>query len=209
MKKQTIYLENKESWLCKSCSTINQNNFDRCNYCNSIKGVFVVIVRPRKFITHKEWDQLKRFKETDVDDVIFYSDLQMIMCQKYDIRITDWLPKWTRRWRTFKKYVNMKNLNKGIDTFNKGVNQFTGSLDSMTDELGGKKSRSSQGNANVNKLVGNKKSSTSIWGKKRKEKRNTIPIWKERKEKKERRGRRRRSRSRDEENVDKIWGKRR
>jgi len=211
--KTTTYLENETSWLCRTCSTINEHIFEKCTGCESRKGSFVVAVRPNKRMTHKEWDQLKKFSKTDVDGVDFYSDLQMIMCQKYKITISDWMPKWIRRYATFKKYVNMTNFNKGIDKFNKGVQQFSGSLDSMSSEFGGsKKSLSSKKDKdNIFKLTGKRESSVGIWGKQRKTKSKHVPFWKETKEKKPPRKRRKRerkdTRSQGEKNVDMFWGK--
>ena len=88
------------------------------------------------------------------------------------------------------KKINLKNINKGIDTFNKAVQAFGGSMDQLSKELGSSKNdNSSKDKENLEKLWG--KSSTN------------VKIWSDHsnRESKSRR-------TQDEMNLEKIWGKR-
>jgi len=208
---QTTYFENEKQWLCNNCFTINPNTWNECDDCGRIKGVFQIIRKPVKKMTWKEWKKFKWFKKEQVNGEIFYMDMQMLFIQKYDVRLTDYLPKWKRRYRTLRKYVNMTNVNKGINTFNKGVQQFTKAVDSTTSELGGgiKHTRSKKDKENIKLLIGEKnqsrkKTNTSIWGKKKRQKKNTIQIWREEKEPKRKKYQRKPDKDRD--NMKKIWG---
>ena len=124
-------------------------------------------------------------------------DMQMLLCQQYDIIVVDWLPKWTRRYTTIKKYINMKNFNKGMNMFNKGVTQFSGSIGQVGSELeGGKRNHSSmirKNKNNINLLFGTKKKSTK----------SQVKIWNE--PRKSRRKKYERKKDKDKKNLKKIW----
>lgn len=198
---QTAYFENELKWLCHSCFEVNPNTWDECDGCGKIKGVFQTIRKPVKYMTWKEWKKFKWFKEEQVNGETFYMDMQMLMIQKYDVKLTDYSPKWNRRYKTFKKYVNMKNFNKGMNTFNKSVEQFSGSIGAVGNEIGGgtKRTRSNKSKRNM----------VALWGtKKRKSKNNHVGIWSD-PPKEKRRKKYQRKPDRDRDNVNKIWGKRR
>ena len=120
-------------------------------------------------------------------------DKQELLCKRYKIILTDWQPKWKKRYDTLKKYVNQKNFDKGLDIFNKGVQDFSKQMDDMTKGLGGDPKN-------------NKKNLDSIWGNKKKGgDGNSIPLWgsKHTATKK----RRKKKVIKSDSNMDIIWGK--
>ena len=122
----------------------------------------MTILKPRKYFTTKQW---QRFKSND------YFDMQEMLCEKYDIILTDYKTK-REQITSILKQINLKNMDKGISTFNKIIQQFGGSMDQLTRDING----AGQGSP----------SKVKLWS-------DTPKIY---------------SQSKDQENLDKIWGKR-
>ncbi|GEM_PF-806153 len=146
-------------------------------------------MRYKKLFTVKEWSKFKKIKVKEIEGIKYYYDIQELMCKKYDIILTDYKTK-SEQIIIFLKKINMKNINKGIDTFNKAVQAFGGSMDQLSKEFASSKNdNSSKDKENLEKLWG--KSSTN------------VKIWSDHsnRESKSRR-------TQDEMNLEKIWGKR-
>ena len=129
-------------------------------------------MRTRKYFTVKEWG---RFKNKDS------FDMQEILCQKYDVILTDYKTKKEKVFSALKK-INLKNFDKGVSEFSKLVQSFGGSMDQLTGELRCSKSKDSD-NMDL------------IWGKSG----NSVPVWGDSKNDFE---------SQHKDNLEKIWGKR-
>ena len=114
-------------------------------------------MKDKKYYTVKEWKK-------------FYN-IQEVMCQKYDIILTDYKTK-REQITSILKQINLKNMDKGISTFNKIIQQFGGSMEQLTRDIDG----AGQGSP----------SKVKLWS-------DTPKIY---------------SQSKDQENLDKIWGKR-
>ena len=82
-------------------------------------------MRPRKYFTVKEWN---RFKKND------YFDMQDMLCQKYDVILTDYK---TKREKIFSilDAINLKNINRGMEIFNKSIQSFGDSMDKLVSEV--------------------------------------------------------------------------
>jgi len=141
-------------------------------------------MKTRKYFTVKEWN---RFKSND------YFDMQDMLCQKYDVILTDYQ---TRREKVFSalKKINLKNFDKGVTEFSRLVQSFGGSMEQLTQEIDSpkrkgshyKKTRSESNNGvNLN----------SIWG----DSDNSVPIWGDSENDFD---------SKHKDNLEKIWGKR-
>jgi len=124
----------------------------------------------KKYYTVKQW---QKFKSND------YFDMQEILCQKYDVILTDYKTK-KQRIISLLSHINLKNLDKGITQFNKLFASFGDSAEQLTQELNHSKK--------------DKQNLDSIWGKSD----NSVPIW----------GESQSSQARHEDNLEKIWGKR-
>jgi len=146
-------------------------------------------MKNEKYYTVKEWNKFKKAKVKEIEGIKHYYDMQELLCKKYDIILTDYKTK-RERIIIFLKKINMKNINKGIDTFNKAVQAFGGSMDKLSKDLDGSE-KSQSGN--------DKKNLEEIWGKSS----TNIKIWSDHSitESKSRR-------KQDETNIEKIWGKR-
>ena len=107
-------------------------------------------MRIRKFYTVKQW---QRFKTND------YFDMQELLCQKYDVVLTDYQTKKKKTFSLLQK-INLKNFDKGITGFSKLVQSFGNSMDQFTAEID-------------NKKISDKKNLESIWGPSEKQ----ISIW--------------------------------
>ena len=107
-------------------------------------------MRIRKYFTVKEW---QKFKTND------YFDMQEMLCQKYDIILSDYQTKKKKTFSLLQK-INLKNFNKGITEFSKLVQSFGNSMDQFTAEID-------------NKKISDKKNLESIWGSSEKQ----TPIW--------------------------------
>jgi hypothetical protein len=131
-------------------------------------------MRTRKFYTVKQW---QRFKTND------YFDMQELLCQKYDVILTDYQTKKEKIFSMLKK-INLKNFDKGITGFSKLVQSFGGSMDQLTREI------DSQAHKNKDNL-------DVIWGKPN----NSGPIWSTSEDNFD-------SQAQHKANLEKIWGKR-
>ena len=107
-------------------------------------------MRIRKFYTVKQW---QRFKTND------YFDMQELLCQKYDVILSDYQTKKQKTFSLLQK-INLKNFEKGITEFSKLVQSFGNSMDQFTAEINDKK-------------ISDKKNLESIWGPSKKQ----TPIW--------------------------------
>ena len=131
-------------------------------------------MRDRKYFTVREWN---RFKNND------YFDMQDMLCQKYDVILTDYKTKREKIYSALKK-INLKNLDKGITGFSKLVQSFGGSMDQLTREIDSQKHK-------------DKDNLDSVWGKSN----NSVPIWASSEDNFD-------SQAQHKANLEKIWGKR-
>ena len=129
-------------------------------------------MRTRKYYTVREWN---RFKNND------YFDMQDMLCQKYDVILTDYKTKREKIFSVLKK-INLKNFDNGVTEFSKLVQSFGGSMDQLTREINSQKSKDSD-NLDL------------VWGKSG----NSVPIWGDSKNDFD---------SKHKDNLEKIWGKR-
>ena len=129
-------------------------------------------MKVKKFYTVKEWN---KFKSND------YFDMQDMLCQKYDIILTDYKTK-SEKIFSFLKKINLKNLDKGITGFSKLVQSFGGSMDQLTREIDSQTSK-------------DKDNLDSVWGKSE----NSVPIWSISENSSD-------SQSQHIANLEKIWG---
>ena len=104
----------------------------------------------KKFYTVKQWS---KFKSND------YFDMQELLCQKYDVILSDYQTKKKKTFSLLQK-INLKNFDKGITEFSKLVQSFGNSMDQFTAEINDKK-------------ISDKKNLESIWGPSKKQ----TPIW--------------------------------
>ena len=107
-------------------------------------------MRTRKYFTVEEW---QKFKTND------YFDMQEMLCQKYDVILSDYQTKKQKTFSLLQK-INLKNFEKGITEFSKLVQSFGNSMDQFTAEINDKK-------------ISDKKNLESIWGSSKKQ----TPIW--------------------------------
>ena len=107
-------------------------------------------MRIRKYFTVKEW---QKFKTND------YFDMQEMLCQRYDVVLSDYQTKKQKTFSLLQK-INLKNFEKGITEFSKLVQSFGNSMDQFTAEINDKK-------------ISDKKNLESIWGSSKKQ----TPIW--------------------------------
>jgi len=129
-------------------------------------------MRDRKYFTVREWN---RFKNND------YFDMQDMLCQKYDVILTDYKTKREKVFSALKK-ITLKNFDRGVSEFSKLVQSFGGSVDQLTREIDSQKFRDSE-------------HMDLIWGKSG----NSVPIWSDSKND---------FGSQHKDNLEKIWGKR-
>jgi hypothetical protein len=129
-------------------------------------------MRDRKYFTVKEWN---RFKNND------YFDMQDMLCQKYDVILTDYKTKREKIFSVLKK-INLKNFDKGVTEFSKLVQSFGGSMDQLTREIDSSKSK-------------DKDNLDSVWGKSN----NSVPIWGSSEDNFD-------SQAQHKANLEKIWG---
>ena len=128
-------------------------------------------MRTRKYFTSREWN---RFKNND------YFDMQEMLCQKYDVILTDYKTKREKIFSALKK-INLRNFDNGIAEFSKLVQSFGSSMDQLTSEIDSQKSKDAD-NLDL------------VWGKSNE----SIPIWSDSKND---------SGSQHKDNLEKIWGK--
>ena len=129
-------------------------------------------MRDRKYFTVREWN---RFKNND------YFDMQDMLCQKYDVILTDYKTKREKIFSVLKK-INLKNFDKGVAEFSKLVQSFGGSVDQLTREINSPKSKDTD---NLD----------SVWGKPN----NSVPIWGSSEDNFD-------SQAQHKANLEKIWG---
>jgi len=141
-------------------------------------------MRTRKYFTVREWD---RFKNND------YFDMQDMLCQKYDVILTDYQTKREKLFSALKK-INLKNFDKGVKEFSRLVQSFGGSLEQLTREIDSPKRKGSH-YKKTRSESNNGVNFNSIWG----DSDNSVPIWGDSKND---------SDSQHKDNLDKIWGKR-
>ena len=128
-------------------------------------------MRDRKYFTVREWN---RFKNKDS------FDMQDMLCQRYDVILTDYKTNREKIFSALKK-INLKNFDKGVTDFSKFVQSFGGSMDQLTRDINSSKSK------DIDNL-------DSVWGKSN----NSVPIWSSSVN----------SQAQPNENLEKIWGKR-
>jgi hypothetical protein len=131
-------------------------------------------MKVKKFYTVKEWN---KFKSND------YFDMQDMLCQRYDVILTDYQTKREKIFSVLKK-INLKNLDKGITGFSKLVQSFGGSMDQLTREIDSQKHK-------------DKDNLDLVWGKSD----NSVPIWSTTEKNND-------SQAQHKANLEKIWGKR-
>ena len=141
-------------------------------------------MRSRKYFTVKEWNC---FKNND------YFDMQDMLCQKYDVILTDYKTKREKVFSALKK-INLKNFDKGVTEFSKLVQLFGGSMEQLTREIDSPKQKGSR----YKKTTSNSKNDDNlnlIWG----ESNNSVPIW----------GKSEYfdSDAKHKDNLEKIWGR--
>ena len=129
-------------------------------------------MKVKKFYTVKEWN---KFKSND------YFDMQDMLCQRYDVVLTDYQTKREKIFSVLKK-INLKNLDKGITGFSKLVQSFGGSMDQLTREIDSQKHK-------------DKDHLDLVWGKSE----NSVPIWSVYENSSD-------SQSKHKVNLEKIWG---
>ncbi len=145
------------------------------------------------FFTVKEWNK-------------FSWNMQEILCKKYNVILTDYQTTKEKITLLINK-INIKNFNKGMDTFNKSLNKFSKTVDSLTASANkssfkgfdqgksmdglGKSKNEIWGESNTN--------SVSLWGMPIRLTGSPVSIWPEKSTKTE-------SKSRND--MESIWGKR-
>ena len=82
-------------------------------------------MRIRKHFTVKEW---QRFKTSDC------LDMQELLCQKYDVILTDYQTKKQKIFSLLQK-INLKSIDTGVAEFSKLVQSFGNSMDQFTAEI--------------------------------------------------------------------------
>ena len=107
-------------------------------------------MRIRKYFTVKEW---QKFKTND------YFDMQELLCQKYDVVLSDYQTKKQKTFSLLQK-INLKNFDKGITEFSKLVQSFGNSMDQFTAEINDKKISDKK---NLESIRGPSKKQTPIW----------------------------------------------
>ena len=101
-------------------------------------------MRTRKYFTVREWNRLKN------ND---YFDMQDMLCQKYNVILTDYQTKREKVFSALKK-INLRNFDRGVSEFSKLVQSFGGSMDQLTRELNSPKSKDAD---NLEKIWGKRK----------------------------------------------------
>ena len=107
-------------------------------------------MRVRKYFTVKEW---QRFNTNN------YSDMQELLCQKYDVILSDYRTKKQKIFSLLQK-INLKSFDKGVSEFSKLVQSFGNSMDQFTAEIN-------------NDKVSDRKNLESVWGTSKKQ----TPFW--------------------------------
>ena len=135
-------------------------------------------MKQKKFYTVKQW---QRFKSND------YFDMQEMLCQRYDVILTDYKTRKEKIISVLKKF-NQKNFDKSMTQFNNFMKDFGNSVDPLTREINTLERDTSRQK--------NRDNIDLIWGKTH----NSVPIWSNSEEIFD-------SQARHEANLEKIWGK--
>ena len=141
-------------------------------------------MRDRKYFTVREWS---RFKNNDC------FDMQDMLCQQYDVILTDYQTKREKLFSALKK-INLKNFDKGVKEFSRLVQSFGGSLEQLTREIDSPKRKGSH-YKKTRSESNNGVNFNSIWG----DSDNSVPIWGDSENDFD---------SKHKDNLEKIWGKR-
>jgi hypothetical protein len=142
-------------------------------------------MKQKKFYTVKQW---QRFKKNN------YSDMQEILCQKYDVILTDYKTRKEKVISVLKKF-NQKNFDKSMLQFSSFMKDFGNSMDQLTRETDAPKQKGSR----YKKATSGGKNNENfdiIWGKSN----NSVPIWSAYDDNHD-------SQALHEANLEKIWGK--
>ena len=107
-------------------------------------------MRVRKYFTVKEW---QRFNTNN------YSDMQELLCQKYDVILSDYRTKKQKIFSLLQK-INLKSFDKGVSEFSKLVQSFGNSMDQFTAEMDNKKTSDKK---NLEYILGPSEKQTPIW----------------------------------------------
>ena len=113
-------------------------------------------MRVQRKYTVKEWKKLYK--------------LQELLCKKYDVVLVDYTTN-REKLGTILKEINLKNINRGIETFNKIIQDFGGSMEKLTTEL----DKTSQNNIKIWSDTPKKKSPSK--SRKSKDQINLEKIW--------------------------------
>jgi len=111
--------------------------------------------KEQKRYTVKEWKKFYKIQEE--------------MCKKYDVILTDYKTR-KQKINYILEKINLKNTNKGINTFNKIIQDFGNSMDKLTTEL----NKTSKNNIKIwsdvleddSQKSKNESSLEKIWGRK-------------------------------------------
>jgi len=116
-----------------------------------------------------------------------------MLCQKYDVILTDYKTKREKVFSALKK-INLKNFDKGVTEFSKLVQLFGSSMEQLTREIDSPKQKGSRYKKTTSKSK-NDDNLNLIWG----ESNNSVPIW----------GKSEYfdSDAKHKDNLEKIWGK--
>ena len=142
-------------------------------------------MKQKKFYTVKQW---QRFKCND------YFDMQEMLCQRYDVILTDYKTRKEKIISVLKKF-NQKNFDKSMTQFNNFMKDFGNSMDQLTREIDSPKRRGLP-NRKISSRRKNRDNLDVVWGKSN----NSVPIWSTSKDNCD-------SQSQHKANLEKIWGK--
>ena len=145
------------------------------------------------FFTVKQWNK-------------FSWNMQEVLCKKYNVILTDYQTRKEKIISLLNK-INIKNFNKGMDTFIKSLNKFSKTVDSMTASASKSSSKGFDQGKNMeglgkskNELWGESNTdSVSLWGKPIRLTGSSVSIWPEKSTKTE---------SKSQSDMESIWGKR-
>ena len=129
------------------------------------------------FFTVKEWTR-------------FTWSIQEVICKKYDVILTDYKTRKEKTMLLLNK-INMKNFNKGMDTFNRSLNKFSKTVDSLNRPISQDKNTEERSSYSKEGIWG--KESVSFWGKPGLSN-NRVSIWPEKQ-----------SQSKDQKTDTEIW----
>jgi len=142
-------------------------------------------MKQKKFYTVKQW---QRFKSND------YFDMQEMLCQRYDVILTDYKTRKEKIISVLKKF-NQTNFDKSMTQFNNFMKDFRNSMDQLTREIDSPKRRGLP-NRKISSRRKNRDNLDLVWGKSN----NSVPIWSTSKDNCD-------SQSQHKANLEKIWGK--